>query len=85
MKLFSLILENSYCVVVWGCIFDHQTKLSDVIRFMIIFRLTFYEILILVDLDIYIYGTVHAKLAYHVFIYKVIKMIHFEIATSPEP
>ena len=34
---------------------------------------------------IYIYGTVHAKLAYHVFIYKVIKMIHFEIATSPEP
>ena len=31
---------------------------------------------------IYIYGTVHAKLAYHVFIYKVIKMIHFEIATS---
>ena len=33
----------------------------------------------------YIYGTVHAKLAYHVFIYKVIKMIHFEIATSPEP
>ena len=32
-----------------------------------------------------LYGTVHAKLAYHVFIYKVIKMIHFEIATSPEP
>ena len=34
---------------------------------------------------IYIYGTVHAKIAYSVYIYKVIKMIHFEIATSPEP
>ena len=30
-------------------------------------------------------GTVHAKIAYRVYIYKVIKMIHFEIATSPEP
>ena len=34
---------------------------------------------------IYIYGTVHAKIAYRVYIYKVIKMIHFEIATSLEP
>ena len=36
-------------------------------------------------LPIYIYGTVHAKIAYRVNIYKVIKTIHFEIATSPEP
>ena len=34
--------------------------------------------------EILIYGTVHEKLAYHVCIFKVIKMIHFEIATSPE-
>ena len=38
-----------------------------------------------VNCPIYIYGTVHAKIAYRVYIYKVIKMTHFEIAASPEP
>ena len=37
------------------------------------------------NIYIYIYGTVHAKIAYRVYIYKVIKMTHFEIAASPEP
>ena len=40
----------------------------------------------IISMDIiYIYGTVHAIIAYRVYIYKVIKMTHFEIATSPEP
>ena len=34
---------------------------------------------------IYTYNYMGAKIAYRVYIYKVIKMIHFEIATSPEP